>query len=317
VARIDTTSRRPQATLARNAALLGLACLLSGSLGCSILGIGLRRERIPETPPDTPIWRRPAASELLELPSEDVVRRADATLVEIPLHSHTIRRISEQAMPAVVSIYTKTPSPYMFSLLPIPLPGFYFRLPLPGEALGSAFFIHPGGYLLSNNHVIENALSIRARTSEEDDYDLEIVARDPVLDIALLRVVEPEAEFEFIPVGDSSEVGVGDSVIAIGNPLGLGHSVSQGIISQTGRELIKLDEGDGRQIEFLQTDTAINPGSSGGPLITLSGAAVGMNTAIARSAQGIAFAVPTSQILEFIEQVLAGEGIDDPRTPAP
>jgi len=317
VRRIETTPGRLRGVRARNAALLGLVCLLSSSLGCSILGIGLRRERIPETPPDSPIWLRPAAADLQALPSDDVVRRADATLVEIPLYSHTIRRVSEQAMPAVVSIYTKTPSPYMFSLLPIPLPGFYFRLPLPGEALGSAFFIHPGGYLLSNNHVIENALSIRARTSEEDDFDLEIVARDPVLDIALLRVVNPEVEFEFIPVGDSGEVGVGDSVIAIGNPLGLGHSVSQGIISQTGRELIKLDEGDGRQIEFLQTDTAINPGSSGGPLITLSGAAVGMNTAIARSAQGIAFAVPTSQILEFVEQVLAGEGISDPRAPKP
>lgn len=299
----------------RAALRLGLLCLLSGSLGCSILGIGVRRERIPETPPDAPIWLRAVANDLQSVPSEEVVRRAEDTLVEIPIYSHTIRRVAERAMPAVVSIYTKTTSPYMFSLLPIPLPGFSFRLPLPGEALGSAFFIHPSGYLLSNNHVIENAVSIRARTDDEDDYDVEVVARDAVLDIALLRVVDPQMEFDFIPVGDSSQVGVGDSVIAIGNPLGLGHSVSQGIISQTGRELIKLDAGDGRQIEFLQTDTAINPGSSGGPLITLSGAAVGMNTAIARSAQGIAFAVPTSQILDFIEQVLAGEGVEDPRIP--
>jgi S1-C subfamily serine protease len=289
------------------------ACMLTGATGCTIFGIGVSPARPPKVEPDTPIWRRAAAAELAEKSIDDLVVKADATLVDMPLHSGTIRRVAEAAMPAVMSIYTTTAMPFRVSLLPIEIPGFSFRFPLPGEALGSAFCVHPDGYLLTNNHVIENAVTIKARSADEVDYEFEVVARDPVLDIALLRSIDEETVFPFIPFGDSAAVGVGDSVVAIGNPLGLGHSVSQGIISQTGRELMKLEDDEkGRQIEFLQTDTAINPGSSGGPLVTLNGAVVGMNTAIARSAEGIAFAVPTSQILEFLQRVLAGDGVEDP-----
>jgi len=300
-----------------NAALLFccLWLLVAGLPACSIFGIGVKKVQPPEVVSDTPIWLRPEAGALEGLELDDIIVGAKETRVEIPLYSHTTRRVAETAMPAVVSIYTHTATPYQFSLLPLPLPGFSFRIPLPGEALGSAFFIHESGFLLSNNHVVSNAVTIKARTPNDIDYDLEVVARDPVLDIALLRVVGTTDLFPVIPMGDSKDVGVGDTVIAIGNPLGLGHSVSQGIISQTGRELLELEEGEGRQVEFLQTDTAINPGSSGGPLITLSGAAIGMNTAIARSAQGIAFAIPSVQIIEFIEQVLRGEGVPDPETP--
>jgi S1-C subfamily serine protease len=295
--------------------LLCALCLVGGPSGCSILGIGLSRAPDRQIEPTTPIWRRPSASDLTGLSLTDIATRADQTLEDVPLSSNTIRGVAERAMPAVVSIYTKTATDYRVSLLPVPIPGLSFRFPLPGEALGSAFFVHPNGYLLSNNHVIANAVSIQARTPNDEDHEIEVIARDPVLDIALLRIANgEEGPFPFLPIGASKEVGVGDSVVAIGNPLGLGHSVSQGIISQTGRELVKLEDTDARQIEFLQTDTAINPGSSGGPLITLTGAVVGMNTAIARSAQGIAFAVPSSQIIEFVEQVLRGEGVADPAT---
>ena len=278
--------------LTRGPLLLSLAA--AASLSCSILGIGVSEERAPAVHADMPIWLRPAAEELRGKQREDVAARAEQTLVDVALRSETVRKLVERAMPAVVSIYTKTATPYRLSLLPIQLPGFSFRIPLPGEALGSGFFIHPSGYLLSNDHVIANAVTIRARTADGEDYQLEVVARDPVLDIALLRVRDASRGFPHIPLGDSTQVGVGDAVLAIGNPLGLGHSVSQGIISQTGRELVKLEEPNGRQIEFLQTDTAINPGSSGGPLITLAGSAIGSHTAIARSAQGIALALPRS-----------------------
>jgi len=304
---IRTLPRR----LATGAALA--AFMLTGPTGCTIFGIGVSAARPPKIEPDMPIWRRAPAEELGNKSIDDLIVRAEDTLIDVPLHSGTIRRVAEVAMPAVMSIYTTTAMPFRVSLLPIEIPGFSFRFPLPGEALGSAFCVHPDGYLLTNSHVIANAVTIKARTADEVDYELVVVARDPVLDIALLRTKDEEADFPYIPFGDSTAVGVGDSVVAIGNPLGLGHSVSQGIISQTGRALMKLEEGEeGRQIEFLQTDTAINPGSSGGPLVTLSGAVVGMNTAIARSAEGIAFAVPTSQILEFLQQVLAGEGVEDP-----
>ena len=109
-------------------------------------------------------------------------------------------------------------------------------------------------------------------------------------------------------MGDSAAIGVGDLVIAVGNPLGLGHTVTLGIISQTGRNLSRVAVVDGRRIDYIQTDTAINPGSSGGPLITMNGAWVGVNTAGVTTAQGINFAVPSSQVLEFIEEVLKASG---------
>jgi len=97
-------------------------------------------------------------------------------------------------------------------------------------------------------------------------------------------------------------------VIAIGNPMGLGHTVTQGIVSQTGRNLTGTPEDPGRHIDFLQTDTAINPGSSGGPLITMTGACIGVNTAGVTQAQGIGFAVPTTLVEEFLEEVCSGKG---------
>jgi S1-C subfamily serine protease len=109
-------------------------------------------------------------------------------------------------------------------------------------------------------------------------------------------------------MGDSDEVGVGDIVIAVGNPLGLGHTVTWGIISQTGRNLSGVSDEEARQIAFIQTDTAINPGSSGGPLITLTGAWIGVNTAGITQAQGIGFAVPGTQVREFLDTIRAGEG---------
>jgi S1-C subfamily serine protease len=282
-----------------------LAITLSG---CSILGIGVRREyQSPIDPSAAPITYDAAAAvsgrDLSTLAVE-----AETTTANVPLDSQTVRRVAEKAMPAVVSIYTETSEPYRVSLFPIPIPGTYFRVPVRGEALGSAFFIHPSGYLLSNNHVIVNASSIKAHLADGTSYDLLVVARDAALDIALLRVAAPNREFDYVPLGNSDEIGVGERVIAVGNPLGLGHTVTEGIISQTGRALFKVAKAQGRYIEFLQTDTAVNPGSSGGPLITLSGAAIGINTAVVADAQGIAFTIPSSQVREFLQFVLGGGG---------
>jgi S1-C subfamily serine protease len=290
--------------MAAAVAILVLIC----STSCTILGVGLRREREPAIRPDQPVMLRPAARSLAGQDPNAVLVPADETKTDVPLDSGLIRRVAEEAMPAVVSIYTETADPYRVSLLPIPLPVTSFRVALPGKALGSGFFIHPSGFLLSNNHVIENARSIKARTPDGTDYSLVVVARDPALDLALLQVANLGAEFPYVPMGNSDAVGVGDWVIAIGNPLGLGHSVTKGIVSQTGRELAALGGQGGRQIGFLQTDTPLNPGSSGGPLITLTGAAIGVNTAVAHGAQGIAFTIPSSQVAEFLRTVLAGGG---------
>jgi serine protease Do len=179
---------------------------------------------------------------------------------------------------------------------------------LPGEGVGSGFFIHSSGYILTNNHVVSGARDIRVVTSDDEDHEVIVVARDPTYDLALLKVKGVDKGFKALPLGNSDKVGVGDFAIAVGNPLGLGHTVTFGVISQTGQNLSGIDDEEVRNIEFLQTDAAINPGSSGGPLITLSGACVGVNTAGIVEAQNIGFAVPTSLVREFLNEVLAGEG---------
>jgi serine protease Do len=162
---------------------------------------------------------------------------------------------------------------------------------------------------LTNNHVILHAENIRILTSKGADYGVIVVARDPAHDLALLKVQSPgNREFSVLPLGDSDAVEPGDAVIAVGNPLGLGHTVTAGIISQTFRDLTADQTAEGPHVELIQTDTAINPGSSGGPLITMTGAVVGVNTAGILQAQNIGFAVPSGQVLEFLDQIRAGEG---------
>ncbi len=262
---------------------------------------------------DAPAILHPAAREFVGVPRDRIYAEASQTSAQLAFDTQLIRRIAERSREAVVSIYVKTSSPYRLSLLPIQIPGTSFRVRLRGRGLGSGFFVHPSGLLLTNNHVIRDAHEIRVLTrtqdgGEQEDLAVTVIARDPAFDLALLRVEDPEREFPVLPMGDSSDVDVGEPVIAVGNPLGLGHSVTFGIISQTGRNLSGISDEEGRHIEFLQTDTAINPGSSGGPLITLTGAWVGVNTAGVTQAQGIGFAVPSSQVVEFLDEVREGKG---------
>ena len=284
--------------------------LLIQGLGCS--RVGLRPETPKAVPPDAPVRLTYLADSLKGQPRESLLVAAEKTVESVPLDSQLIRRVAAEVSLGVVSIYTKTEVPYQLKLLPIPTSGLRFKVY--GEALGSGFFIHESGYLLSNNHVIENAQQITARTQDGTDYSVSVVARDPVLDLALLKVNDPDRTFPVVPMGRSDDVAVGDWVIAVGNPLGLGHTVTHGIISQTGRHLEDevVQAEPGRHVQFLQTDTAVNPGSSGGPLITLTGAFVGVNTAVLRGTQGISFAVPSSQVAGFIDSVLKGDGVQAP-----
>lgn len=264
----------------------------------------------PGIDPDSPVYLRAASRDLDGASMNDLLVRADETLLQAPLDTGLIRRVSEEARDGVVSIYAQTKTPARVRLLPFG-PG--FRVRLPGVGLGSGFFIHSSGYILTNNHVIRDAAQIRVQTRSGADYGVVVVARDPVYDLALLKIQGTDREFSPLPMGESKEIGVGDHVIAIGNPLGLGHTATSGIISQTGRNLAQLMDPDmkevaGRTALFVQTDTPINPGSSGGPLITLSGAWVAVNTAGIPDAQNIGFAVPAAQVLEFLEDVLEGEG---------
>jgi serine protease Do len=172
-----------------------------------------------------------------------------------------------------------------------------------GEGLGSAFVFDPNGLILTNNHVIEGASEIRVTFGKKREMSATVVGRDPPTDIAVLRV---EAQgLPHVPLGDSDATRVGDWVVAIGNPFGLSHTVSAGIVSAKGRtssDVRGLDESG--YYDFLQTDASINPGNSGGPLLDTSGRVVGINTAIRAQANNIGFAVPINMVKELLPRLL-------------
>jgi serine protease Do len=172
-----------------------------------------------------------------------------------------------------------------------------------GEGLGSAFVFDPQGLILTNNHVIEGASEIRVTFGKKREMPATVVGRDPPTDIAVLRV--DASGLQHVPLGDSDAIRVGDWVVAIGNPFGLSHTVSAGIVSAKGRtsqDVRGLDESG--YYDFLQTDASINPGNSGGPLIDTSGRVVGINTAIRAQANNIGFAVPINMVKELLPRLL-------------
>ncbi|RMF88069.1 MAG: Do family serine endopeptidase [Nitrospinota bacterium] len=171
------------------------------------------------------------------------------------------------------------------------------RPPAFRQSLGSGFIIDPAGYIVTNNHVIANARTIGVRLADGREFNASVLGTDPQTDLALLRI-KAEGDLPAVPLGDSEATQVGDWVIAIGNPFGLGQTVTTGIISAKGRVI-----GAGPYDDFLQTDAAINPGNSGGPLFNLNGEVIGINTAIVASGQGIGFAIPSQLAKTVIAQL--------------
>ena len=157
------------------------------------------------------------------------------------------------------------------------------------QSLGSGFIINKDGEILTNNHVVDNSEEIKVKLSDGREFKAKVIGRDTKTDLALIKI---SSSFENLPVlslGDSEQMRVGDWVMAVGNPFGLEHTVTQGIISATGRVI-----GSGPYDDFLQTDAPINPGNSGGPLVNLKGEVIGINTAITASGQGIGFSIPSA-----------------------
>jgi serine protease Do len=165
------------------------------------------------------------------------------------------------------------------------------------RSLGSGFIIDREGYIVTNNHVIEDADRIKVILKDEKEFDAEIVGRDPNTDIALIKI-DAESAFVEVKFGDSDRLEVGQWVVAIGSPFGLEQTVTAGIVSAKGRVL-----GSGPYDDFIQTDASINPGNSGGPLINMKGEVVGINTAIIASAQGLGFAIPINLAKGIIDQL--------------
>jgi serine protease Do len=170
-------------------------------------------------------------------------------------------------------------------------------------SLGTGFVISPDGYIITNNHVIEDVDKIEVQFEDGKKYDATVVGRDPRTDVALIRI-EPEGDLQALPLGNSDSVRPGDWVVAIGNPFGLAHTVTAGIVSARHRE-INQDPDARRFDDFLQTDAAINPGNSGGPLINLNGEVIGINTAINPRANTIGFAVPVNIAKDVLPQLRA------------
>jgi len=231
--------------------------------------------------------------------------------------------LAEQNGPTVVNIYsTQTiqsrnlPYEYFYNNEQMPeMFRHFFDLPqgprqqqaLPAQkrtSLGSGVIASSDGYILTNNHVVENADEINVRLSNAEEYRAKIIGRDPKTDLALIKI-EPKHELPYVTFGDSERLRVGDWVFAIGNPFGFEQTVTAGIVSGKGRAI-----GDGPYQNFIQTDASINPGNSGGPLFNLSGELMGINTAIfSRSGGniGLGFAIPSNMAKSVFSQ-LKGAG---------
>jgi len=225
----------------------------------------------------------------------------------VAITSHTIADLAEKLKPAVVNIDTETTvsvggSPFG-SQVPKDFKDFFERFfgNMPEQkqrrqGKGSGFIVSRDGYIVTNNHVVEGAEKIVVRLLDKRQLEAKIIGADAKTDVALLKI---EAEnLPFASLGDSDRLKVGEWVLAIGNPFGLDHTVTAGIVSAKGRII-----GAGPYDDFIQTDASINPGNSGGPLFNFNGEVVGMNTAIIAQAQGIGFAVPVNVVKSIITQI--------------
>jgi len=213
--------------------------------------------------------------------------------------------LSEALADTVVNIYTtqikikpRFHDPQMRDLLK-----FFFKEQPKGQSLGSGVIISKEGYILTNYHVVKNADVIRVKPAKakrfgNKGYAAKLIGRDPELDIALLKI-DVKKKIKFAPLGDSVKTKIGEWVVAMGNPLGLGQAVTKGIITAKHRVI-----GSGAYDNYLQTDAPINQGNSGGPLFNLKGEVVGINTIIIPKAQSIGFAIPVNMIKDILPQLV-------------
>jgi serine protease Do len=258
-------------------------------------------------------WGEEEPAKTATTPTPAAAPKAPAALSGLP--DFTV--LAEKLSPAVVNISTTSqgeapqmggPNPFgkgdpheffePFERFFGPLP----KRPFKQRSLGSGFIINRDGYILTNNHVIENADEIIVKLENEKEYKAKVVGRDAKTDIAIIKI-EDAADLTPATLGNSDELRVGEWVMSIGNPFGLEHTVTAGIVSAKGRFI-----GQGSYDQFIQTDAAINPGNSGGPLINLKGEVVGINTAIfSRSGGniGIGFATPINVAKELVPELEA------------
>ncbi len=235
----------------------------------------------PAASAEEPLW--------VELPAAAKARSIAGTVA-----AETFASLAEKLSPAVVLISVSLPQS---AGSPLRKSSKY----LDG---GTGFVIRADGYILTNNHVVVDADSIRVRTEANQEYDATLVGAFARADLALLKV-EADKPLTAAPLGDSDELRIAEWVLAIGSPFGLNNSVTAGIVSAKGRRDIVPSDGP-VHADFIQTDASINPGNSGGPLINMRGEVIGINSAIYRSAQGIGFAIPVNLAKKLLPQLAKG-----------
>jgi serine protease Do len=168
------------------------------------------------------------------------------------------------------------------------------------QALGTGFIIDDQGHVVTNAHVIDGADTVKIKLADEREFRAKVAGKDDRLDVAVLQLQNAPHDLPVVSLGQSGSLRVGEYVVAIGNPFGLGNTVTMGIVSAKGRSI-----GAGPYDDFIQTDASINPGNSGGPLFNLRGQVVGINTAINPQGKGIGFAIPIDAVKDVVPQLIA------------
>jgi len=204
-----------------------------------------------------------------------------------------------------IEVYRRV-SPGVVNITSVVVTRDFFLNPVPQEGAGSGAIVDPRGYILTNNHVIKDAQRLEVTLSNGAKKPAKLVGADPDSDLAVIKIEASGAEITTIPMGDSSELRVGQKVLAIGNPFGLGETLTTGIISSLGRS---IRSESGVQIEdMIQTDATINPGNSGGPLLNSDGKIIGINAAIISptgASVGIGFAIPINTAKRILPDLIA------------
>ncbi|HXI06794.1 MAG: DegQ family serine endoprotease [Bradyrhizobium sp.] len=247
-------------------------------------------------------------SAVLAVPAFAQDRRAPNSAAELRL---SYAPIVQRAQPAVVNVYAAKTVQNINPLLDDPIFRRFFGVPgnnRPEQmqrSLGSGVMVDPSGLVVTNNHVIEGADQVKISLADKREFEAEIVLKDSRTDLAVLRIKDGKEKFATLDFANSDELVVGDIVLAIGNPFGVGQTVTHGIISALARTQVGITDYQ----FFIQTDAAINPGNSGGALVDMTGRLAGINTAIfSRSggSQGIGFAIPANMVRVVVASAKSG-----------
>ncbi|SHK34292.1 serine protease Do [Hathewaya proteolytica DSM 3090] len=274
--------KKPGSGKFKTVALLLVACLLSGTIaggGAAYFTAKHYNNEVLNSSNGLGGSKTPVLAESLVAKNNDTL---------------TIPEINQKVGPAVVGITTKT------------LPQNYWGFIMEGQSgVGSGVILDENGYILTNNHVIANAQSIKVTFKDGKEVEAKLINSDPSYDLAVIKVTDTSVKMPGVAeLGDSDSIIVGETAVAIGNPLGLelSGSVSAGIVSAVDRAI----DAENKDLKFIQTDAAINPGNSGGPLVNSRGQVIGINTqkTVGNGVEGLGFAIPINQIKSKFKELM-------------